>query len=154
MRSLFALFSLMLLLTSCGSGEKVDLQNEMSKRAALSLSWDDNGGAPEIQGSFCTATLCMDSGDIDWTTKSFTPYTRGNPLTISVLTDSTISEMSFQLKDAEGKTIQNNLDFEANGDKSFTITEDLKHSGQLFLAAKVRFDGGGYSQSYFGLDVE
>lgn len=155
-RTPWALLSLVLLLSSCSSTPKVDLEAEYQKRPNIVMSWEGVEEAPSVAGSFCSAVLCLDSGDPDWAAMTFTPFVNGTPFEVHISTNLVISDISISLKDATGHTVQNNIPHSNDdGNGTYTVSESFTHTGDEILSVKVHFaDDGGYGQTFFPLAVQ
>lgn len=158
MKKLIILLALSLyFLQACGGEdqEPIDIAGEMQSQPVFTMSFNDQIVAG-TNGSFCSNVLCFDQGKPNPQTFSYVSIQNGTELSLKTEESQTknIESIYITLKDQEWKTVQNNIDFTTNKDGSYTIKEAFNKTGQLILHAKITFINGGYSESYFPIEIK
>ncbi len=73
-----------LLLASCNNSKKVDLQSELQDRPGVVLTLENGTNIPGFEGNYCTASVCMENPDPDFSALTHTQVENGKPLIITI----------------------------------------------------------------------
>ncbi len=156
MKKILAFLSLTILLSACGDRLHVDLEDELRNRPTVTLLEADGTEIKGFAGDFCTDTVCNNGEPIDFAALSYTPYTNGEDLTLSVDWEKdTISTVSFRTYDDAGDITHRELPFTQLDDHTFLIEEAFPNDkSDITLHVKVDFVVEGHANYYFPIHLQ
>lgn len=150
----FCIFSLLLSLSSC-SEEKIDLQEQITSQAELTLTLSDGTQLPSMLNAFCNETLCMDYGTPDMSAVNFSNYIKNSTLSFTIDSALEIESVSAVLKAPDLSIVQNNIPIEfSEEDQTYTMTPSFDETGEMQLSIKVKTIDGGYQTVLFFLNAK
>lgn len=150
----FCLLSLLFSLTSC-SEEKIDLQQEITDQAELTLILNDGTKLNSMLSAFCNETLCMDYGTPNTSAVYFSDYAKNTALSFTINSELEIESMNAVLKDKDLSIVQNNIPIEFSEEsKTYTMTPNFDETGEMLLSIKLKTTDGGYQTVLFFLNAK
>ncbi|MFA6024334.1 MAG: hypothetical protein WC777_03935 [Candidatus Gracilibacteria bacterium] len=154
---LFTLFALLLSFSACSKEEPlhVDMQSELRKRPTINLSLEDGTSIPGISGNYCTAIVCMNFPDPDFSTLSYTPYTNGTDLFFTVEFTDSINALGIKTLNTAGEVTHRELPYTMQDANTFVFEEPFPDDEkEIVLHILIDFVNEGRAHYYFPLQLQ
>ncbi len=145
----------MLLLASCDDSKRVDLHGEFQSRPGVGLSLEDGTNIPGFEGNYCTASVCMENPDPDFSTLTHTSVKNGELLIITIgNTSDEVESVSVELIKQNGDRFNRDHPIIQKEPYVFAIEEPF-NTVEAFVSIHVRVDlvNEGRTNFYFPVEL-
>ncbi|MEK9159363.1 MAG: hypothetical protein AAB383_01395 [Patescibacteria group bacterium] len=152
----FLLLAALLTFAGCDDSLHVDMQAELRDRPTVTLNTADGTGIPGFEGPFCTDVVCFEKPDPDYSALTYTPYTNGDELTLTVEWDTdSINTISAKMINKNGEITHRELPYTQVDEKTFLFEEIFPSDENAFaLYINVDFVVEGKAQYFFPLQLQ